>query len=66
MIVVDNNSTDITAEIVESYQPNWPQSVPLRYAFAPKQGAAFARQRAVEKAKGEFIGFLDDDNLRAA
>ncbi|MGB3508424.1 MAG: hormogonium polysaccharide biosynthesis glycosyltransferase HpsE [Microcoleaceae cyanobacterium] len=63
VIVVDNNSTDITAKVVQAYQSDWPKSIPLRYAFAPKQGAAFARQRAVEKARGEFIGFLDDDNL---
>ncbi len=63
VIVVDNNSTDRTAKVVADYQANWPKSIPLKYAFAPKQGAAFARQRAVEKARGEFIGFLDDDNL---
>lgn len=63
IIVVDNDSTDTTAKVVESYQVNWPKSIPLRYAFAPKQGTAFARQRAVEKARGEFIGFLNDDNL---
>ncbi|MGD1701971.1 hormogonium polysaccharide biosynthesis glycosyltransferase HpsE [Dapis sp. BLCC M229] len=63
VIVVDNNSTDTTAQVVAAYQAKWPKFIPLRYAFAPKQGAAFARQRAVEKARGEFIGFLDDDNL---
>ncbi len=62
-IVVDNNSTDNTAKLVREYQKKWPAEIPLRYCFAPKQGAAFARQRAVEKAKGELIGFLDDDNL---
>jgi len=65
VIVVDNNSTDTTAEVVENYQTEWPKFIPLRYAFAAEQGAAFARQRAVEKARGEFIGFLDDDNLPA-
>ena len=63
IIVVDNNSSDRTAAVVRDYQKTWPSAYPLRYCFAPQQGAAFARQRAVEKAHGELIGFLDDDNL---
>ncbi|WP_317619174.1 hormogonium polysaccharide biosynthesis glycosyltransferase HpsE [Laspinema olomoucense] len=63
IMVVDNNSSDRTAEVVRDYQKTWPSAYPLRYCFAPEQGAAFARQRAVEKAQGELIGFLDDDNL---
>ncbi|MBE9182203.1 glycosyltransferase family 2 protein [Oculatella sp. LEGE 06141] len=62
VIVVDNNSTDGTARVVEAYQRCWPATVPLRYCLEPKQGAAFARQRAVTEAKGTFVGFLDDDN----
>jgi glycosyltransferase involved in cell wall biosynthesis len=63
IIVVDNNSTDHTAKVVQEYQASWPQAYPLKYYFEPQQGAAFARQRAVEEAKGILIGFLDDDNL---
>ena len=65
IVVVDNNSSDRTAEVVRAYQANWPSDYPLKYCFAPEQGAAFARQRAIEKAKGKLIGFLDDDNLPA-
>lgn len=66
VIVVDNNSTDSTAEIVQSYQQSWPCQYPLRYCFEPQQGAAFARKHAVEQAQGKLVGFLDDDNLPAA
>jgi glycosyltransferase involved in cell wall biosynthesis len=65
VLVVDNNSTDNTAKVVQDYQANWPEQFPLRYCFEPKQGAAFARHRAFEEAKGELVGFLDDDNLPA-
>ena len=65
IIVVDNNSSDQTAEVVRAYQANWSSAYPLKYCFAPEQGAAFARQRAIEKAQGQLIGFLDDDNLPA-
>jgi glycosyltransferase involved in cell wall biosynthesis len=66
IIVVDNNSADNTANVVREYQANWPTTSLLKYSFEAEQGAAFARQRAVEEARGTFIGFLDDDNLPSA
>ena len=63
IIVVDNNSTDTTAEVVKTYQANWPARVPLRYAFEPQQGAGYARQLGTRLASSELIGYLDDDNL---
>jgi glycosyltransferase involved in cell wall biosynthesis len=62
IIVVDNNSTDNTATVVKNIQSSWTHPYPLKYCFEAKQGAAFARQRAVEEARGTLIGFLDDDN----
>lgn len=62
IVVVDNNSTDNTVQVVQSYQANWSCSYPLKYVFEPKQGAAYARKRAVTEASGSLIGFLDDDN----
>lgn len=63
IIIVDNNSKDNTREVVGEYQKNWPEQLPLRYCLETEQGAAFARLRAIREAKGELIGFLDDDNL---
>jgi glycosyltransferase involved in cell wall biosynthesis len=65
IIVVDNNSTDTTASVVKAYQLQWQQPFPLRYVLETQQGAAFARQRAVEEARGVFVAFIDDDNLPA-
>lgn len=65
VIVVDNNSNDNTAQIIQNYQATWPQTHQLRYYLETQQGAAFARQRAVEEAQGQYIGFLDDDNVPA-
>src|SRR5579883_432442 len=62
IIVVDNNSTDNTAKLIQTYQANWQHPYPLKYFFEQKQGAAYARKRAIEEAQGKFIGFLDDDN----
>lgn len=63
IIIVDNNSSDRTAQVVRDYQAIWPQEYPIRYYLETEQGAAFARLRAVREAKGELVGFLDDDNL---
>lgn len=66
VIVIDNNSTDDTAAVIQAYQNNWSKQYPLKYYFEPKQGAAFARRRAFEEANGRLVGFLDDDNIPAA
>ena len=63
VIVVDNNSTDDTAKVVQTYQADWSNQHPLRYCFEARQGAAFARRRAFEEANGTLVGFLDDDNI---
>ncbi|BAZ31747.1 glycosyl transferase family protein [Cylindrospermum sp. NIES-4074] len=62
IIVVDNNSTDNTAQVIQTYQKNWQCPYPLKYYFEAKQGAAYARKKAVAEAQGVLIGFLDDDN----
>lgn len=66
VIVIDNNSTDDTAAVIQTYQNNWSEQSPLRYYFEPQQGAAFARRRAFAEANGKLVGFLDDDNIPAA
>ncbi|MFB2935944.1 hormogonium polysaccharide biosynthesis glycosyltransferase HpsE [Aerosakkonemataceae cyanobacterium BLCC-F154] len=63
IIVVDNNSQDNTAKLVQEYQTIWSSAYPLKYVCETQQGAAFARNRAVQEASGRFVGFLDDDNL---
>lgn len=66
VLVVDNCSCDNTADLVARYQQRWPASFGLRYCLEPRQGALFARQRAMAEAQGEWVGFLDDDNLPQA
>ena len=63
IIVVDNNSSDKTAQVVQQYQANWPDSLPLRYAFEAQQGAGYARQLGTQLANSPLVGYLDDDNL---
>ena len=59
LIVVDNGSTDNTAEVIASYKDN----LPIRYVFEPLAGLSNARNRAVAEAKGDYICWTDDDVL---
>lgn len=63
VLVIDNNSTDDTAQAVHNQRARWRPDVPLTYILEERQGLAHARQRAVDAGSGEWIAFLDDDNL---
>ncbi|MEM9806056.1 MAG: hormogonium polysaccharide biosynthesis glycosyltransferase HpsE [Cyanobacteria bacterium P01_D01_bin.56] len=63
IFVIDNNSSDATADVVSQYQQAWPSTYPLHYLFEKRQGASYARQLAIKTAQSELVGFLDDDNL---
>jgi glycosyltransferase involved in cell wall biosynthesis len=67
IIVVDNNSQDNTAKVLQQYQALSASvnssDARLRVVFEPKQGLAWARRCAVRVAKGDLLAFLDDDNL---
>lgn len=63
ILAIDNNSTDNTLTVLREAQKTWPATSCLRFATESKQGAAFARIKAVREARGELVGFLDDDTL---
>jgi len=66
ILVVDNNSTDNTAEVVHHYQAHWSRPWPLRYCLERSQGAAYARSRAIRDSTAPLVGFLDDDTIPSA
>ncbi len=57
VIVVDDGSTDDSAAIAESYGP------PVRVIRQKNQGESVARNRGIDEAKGEWVAFLDADDL---
>ena len=61
MIIVDDCSTDNTKEIVEKYSKNDKRI--KYYCMISQSGAAKARTRAMQLAQGEYIAFLDSDDL---
>jgi len=60
IIVVDNNSTDDTKAVIDSYKHKFPGQT-LLYMFEGRQGKSFALNTAIAKAKGDIIVFIDDD-----
>lgn len=66
IVIVDNNSTDETAALAQRYAAESHRQTPtIEYAFEQRQGAAFARVKAMEVAKSHWVGFLDDDVVPA-
>jgi glycosyltransferase involved in cell wall biosynthesis len=56
LIIVDDGSTDNTADIVKTY------GAAVKYMYQKNRGAGAARNLGIESATGEWISFLDSDD----
>lgn len=59
IIVIDDGSRDGSAHIIRSF------GAQIRAEFGPNRGASAARNRGTALARGEFIQYLDADDLLA-
>src|SRR5829696_9022741 len=59
VVIVDNNSSDNTKEVVLKAAENFP--VPLRYLHEPQQGRSAALNTGIKASHGEIIATTDDD-----
>ncbi|HEU4340203.1 MAG TPA: glycosyltransferase family 2 protein, partial [Candidatus Binatia bacterium] len=57
VIVVDDGSTDNTAEVVKRYDPA------IIYCYQDNRGPAAARNKGVNLATGDYIAFCDHDDV---
>lgn len=61
MLIIDDCSTDLGPDIVKKYSE---KDLRIKYIKMEKNsGAALCRNKAIELSKGEFIAFLDSDDL---
>jgi len=58
IIVVDDGSSDKTEQTLQHAFGDR-----IRYYFQPNQGVSVARNKGIEEARGEWIAFLDSDDL---
>ena len=57
LIIVDDGSTDDTAQVIKSYGDR------INYIYQDNQGVAQARNRGLAAAQGQYIAFLDQDDF---
>ena len=57
VIVVDDGSIDQTASIIKGLEGN------VKYIYQDNNGTAAARNKGIEAAEGEYIAFMDADDL---
>jgi glycosyltransferase involved in cell wall biosynthesis len=60
VVLINNRSTDGTAEVARSCWQNGP--APLSIIDEPHLGMRYARERGLAEAKYAFLGYVDDDN----
>jgi glycosyltransferase involved in cell wall biosynthesis len=59
LVVVDNNSSDGTRQVVRAHEYRHPDR--MRYLFEPQPGKSHALNVGVREARGEVLAFVDDD-----
>ncbi|MGC1309591.1 MAG: glycosyltransferase [Phormidesmis sp.] len=57
IIVVDDGSTDRTAKVAQKY------GAQLQYIYQSNQGAGSAKNTGIERSNGEYLAFLDADDI---
>jgi len=59
VLVVDNNSSDQTRDVVEEFRGRYPGR--FRYLFVPNPGKSYALNAGIREARGRILAFVDDD-----
>jgi len=62
IVVVDNNSSDGSAEVVQGFIGKH-KTLRIKYCFESQQGQSHARNKGIQEAKGEILAFTDDDGV---
>lgn len=60
IIIIDNNSSDNTKDLVQELKENFKQ-ITIKYYVEKNQGLSFARNTGIIFSNGEWLAFIDDD-----
>lgn len=63
LVVADNDRGESARAVVRQFAAT--SSVAVTYRVEPEQNIALARNRALERAGGDFVAFIDDDEFPA-
>lgn len=61
LLIIDNNSTDGTEELIKDNYTN--SNLSIKYIKEDNQGLSYCRNTAVANSKYDFVAFLDDDGI---
>lgn len=60
VLAIDDGSTDTSAQILDEYAA---KDARIRVTFTPNQGVSAARNLGIEQAQGEYLCFVDADDV---
>lgn len=60
ILVINDGSPDNSEEIIKKYEKEYPEII--KYYLKPNGGLSDARNYGIEKATGDYIGFVDSDD----
>ena len=60
VIIVNDGSTDKTEKIILDYQSK--SKLDIKYFYEENAGQAYARNKAMAKASGKYVAFIDSDD----
>lgn len=64
LLLVDDGSTDSSTEIAQGYAKQYPEKVRyLEHEGHQNRGMSATRNLGIKNAKGEYIAFVDDDDI---
>jgi len=61
VVVVDNDRSESARTVVSGFAAA--SSIKIKYCVEPRQNIALARNKAIENAQGDYVAFIDDDEL---
>lgn len=61
LVVIDNDHLGTAERAVQDFRKS--ASISISYGIEPKQNIALARNKAIHSSRGDYIAFIDDDEI---